>query len=92
MKVFKSFLDCQFKNIPGEIQVLAGDFLLLDSNDEMTVIRKSAWGGFVSPGRMITMSIAIRTLPGSDQICPRVDCRGKCKKVPKKPLVQWYGK
>ena len=91
MKVFKAFLDCQFKSIPGETQVLAGDFLLLDSKDETIVIRKPAWGSSIFPGRTITMFIAIRTLHGSDQICPRVDCRGKCIKVPKKPLVQWYG-
>ena len=77
LQIFKGFLQRQFRSLPGEDQVLSGQFLILDSRAEERVILRPDWDQAIERGAMIYMSIRVGPKTANLQSCPQSDCRGK---------------
>ena len=85
--VFDSMLRCEFKGLPGEQEVIGGDYVLMNSQVHGVTIGKEAWQRMVFPGTKIKMSVVLETFQVVGGFCPRPNCPGTVEISAKNPVV-----
>lgn len=76
-EVFSSMLQCKFRDMPGESNILRGEYLIMPSHFPGTVIGKADWSKMVFPGSKLEMSIFLSKLRAPLGLCPRLKCSGQ---------------
>ena len=75
--VFESMLRSEFRGLPGEGKVLAGDHILMNSVIHGLESDKDAWERSVFPGTKLKMSVIMKALRANDRSsCLRPGCSG----------------
>ena len=64
--VFESMLRCEFRGLPGEKKVLAGDHILMNSVIHGLEIDKDAWERSVFSGSKLKISVTMKALRAND--------------------------
>jgi len=79
-QIFNAFLETHFRGVPGEENVLSGQYFILDAKLNTNPIREDEWAFTVFPGSNLIMSVVIDQLAsGKDSTegcCPKSACRG----------------
>ena len=76
--MFNSFLETQFKGLPGEQKVLQRQYLILNAKSGDEPISEEEWARTAFPGSILIMSIVVDRLlsKAGENSCPRVGCSG----------------
>lgn len=88
-------LRCEFKGLPGESQVLAGNYQIMSTNQTRRLIMPELWEGSITPGSKIAMAVVLEHLPFLRGICPKCggvaqSIRGHYDKDQGLQYKQWY--
>ncbi|KAL0639007.1 hypothetical protein Q9L58_001888 [Maublancomyces gigas] len=75
-KVFQTFLECEFENLPGELNIRRGLYHIVDTKLASNVTGESAWSQGVFPGMRLQMSVIIESFRRRGRSCPRPQCPG----------------
>jgi len=83
-EVFDSFLRTEFRDLPGEEKVQAGNYLIWDALSGYEPLDERGWRARVFPGSQLSMSMLIELLvpSASGSECLRIGCRGTAKSQP----------
>ncbi|KAI3318289.1 hypothetical protein HD806DRAFT_549318 [Xylariaceae sp. AK1471] len=73
---FQSMLEDNFKDCPGEEQVLLGDYRLTNVKRYDSILSKVNWESTVEPGTEVVMSILMEFVRRISGRCERVNCQG----------------
>lgn len=65
----------QFKNKPGELKVLNGNFHIIDRN-RGAIVNQVYWNRYVEEGTHLRMSMIMKHLRRTPGQCPQPDCAG----------------
>ncbi|KEF62857.1 uncharacterized protein A1O9_00830 [Exophiala aquamarina CBS 119918] len=82
---FEGLLRAEFKDVPGQLKVIEGEYHLIDSKKDGTLIKKDDWKKLVFPGSSITMSMIISQMRWQGALCPRPSC-----KQPKREILSKF--
>lgn len=74
--MFSTFLECEFKNLPGEQHIRRGLYHIVDAKFENRLIGKNEWDQGVFPGMRLNMSVIIESFRRKKGSCPRKECSG----------------
>jgi hypothetical protein len=90
IQTFEVLLRAEFKDVPGQLKVMEGEYYLIDAKKDGLLIKKDDWNRFVFPGSSITMSMIISQMRWQGGLCPRPSCK-QPKKETTSPfaLVTW---
>ncbi|KAF2195525.1 hypothetical protein K469DRAFT_14220 [Zopfia rhizophila CBS 207.26] len=94
IQVFNSFLEAQFRGLPGEQKVLRRQYLILDAKSGDEPISEQEWARTVFPGSILSMSVIMDRLAskGGGNHCPRGGCSGLGKQDEEKPTFKTCNK
>lgn len=70
---FEGFKRPQFKNKPGESEIIDGNFHTVD-DDRGVIVSKADWNRSISPGAVLSMSIVMRHIQVKPGHCPSPQC------------------
>jgi len=81
-EVFRSMLNCHFKDAPGEDRVIQGNYLLINCSSSGIVANKLQWQQTVFPGTKMKMAVVIIRVRNTRGKCLRPRCKGRIE-IPK---------
>ena len=64
-------LRCEFKGLPGESQVLAGQYQIMTTHQTRRLINPALWESLIAPGSKIAMAVMLEHLPLLIGVCPK---------------------
>jgi hypothetical protein len=64
-------LRCEFKGLPGESQVLAGQYQIMSTRQTRRLISPELWESLIAPGSKIAMAVVLEHLPLLSGLCPK---------------------
>ncbi|KAF8858658.1 hypothetical protein BDZ45DRAFT_622010 [Acephala macrosclerotiorum] len=73
-EVFEAMLKCVFEGLPGEHQVLEGQYHVLNARQKGLIIDRNRWERSIFPGSEVSMSIVITIEVFSKEICLQPGC------------------
>jgi hypothetical protein len=67
-------LRCDFRGLPGELQVLQGRYRITTTQERPVLIDPNQWSRFVFPGSKIAMAVVFDELAVTRNLCPKCGC------------------
>lgn len=64
-------LRCEFKGLPGESQVLAGQYQIMSTHQRRRLINPRLWETLIVPGSKIAMAVVLEHLSLLSDTCPK---------------------
>jgi hypothetical protein len=71
IQTFEGLLRAEFKDVPGQLKVMGGEYHLIDAKKDGLLIKQDDWNKFIFPGSSITMSMIISQMRWQGGLCPR---------------------
>lgn len=82
-------LEDNFKDCPGEEEVLRGDYRLTNARRYDSVLSEENWENSVDPGTEVVMSVLMQQLRRTMGRCERIGCQGVPERKGSRKTV-WY--
>jgi hypothetical protein len=64
-------LRCEFKGLPGESQVLTGNYQIMSTGQTRRLVTPALWENLIAPGSKIAMAVVLEHLSLLSGICPK---------------------
>lgn len=92
--MLQTFIEQEFKTLPGSSFVARGRYILLNIGNNRSVDEDN-WKQMILPGAKIAMAIIISKRPQvlsgtSEEMCPESKCSGTWKRSETGSWVTWY--